>query len=82
MDRAIVPGQSGGREDLQTETEVSDEFISHTDNDRRLKIPTVFSSAGFWVRVNPSRILPRYNASLLFSVNKKKSRNYLFSSVS
>lgn len=81
MNRTIVSGQSGGREDLQTQTEMREVFVSNTeDTNRSLKTLTVFSSAGFWARVNPSRIFPRYDPSLLFSV--KTSRKDHFSSIS
>lgn len=75
MDRSIVTGQSGRREDLQRDTValVKGFFSTYSDRSSQLlKLLTVLCSAGFWARVNPSRILPRYDASLLLSKKEKK----------
>lgn len=73
--RTIVGGQRGGREDLYKETWrlTSDLLDALTcDVKKTTKMLTVLSSADFWARVNPSKILPKYAASLLMSGNRKK----------
>lgn len=55
-------------------SDITDVVISDTESDTSsgIKALTVFSSTGFCARVNPSRIFPRYDASLLLSEKKRK----------
>lgn len=62
---------------LQTDGRVKPTLSTKTCRVRRklFRILTVFSSASFWARVKPSRILPRYDPSLLLSKVKTKQKH-------
>ncbi|PWA22161.1 hypothetical protein CCH79_00020383 [Gambusia affinis] len=68
MDGTVVSGEVWWREDLRRERGVRRSFL-HEEMVAVCRL-TVFCSRGFWARVNPSRIFPRYAASLDLSANR------------